>query len=80
MVQAGNVVKANDAALVSINQMTPITVAFTVPERELPEIRRRQNAGTLVVEAEEPATGRLLGKGDLTFVDNTVDRATGTIR
>jgi multidrug efflux system membrane fusion protein len=50
-----------------------------VPERELPEIRRRQNAGSLVVEAEEPASGRSLGRGALTFVDNTVDRATGTI-
>ena len=79
MVQAGNVVKANDAMLVSINQVAPIYLTFAVPERELPEIRRRQNAGRLSVEAEEPATGRLLGRGDLTFVDNTVDRATGTI-
>ena len=79
MVQAGNVVKANDAVLVSINQVVPIYLTFAVPERELPEIRRRQNAGALAVEAEEPATGRRLGRGELTFVDNTVDRATGTI-
>lgn len=79
MVQAGNVVKANDAVLVSINQVVPIYLTFAVPERELPEIRRRQNAGRLAVEAEEPATGRRLGRGELTFVDNTVDRATGTI-
>ena len=79
LVQSGNVVKANDAVLVTINQIAPIYLTFAVPERELPEIRRRQNAGTLVVEAEEPAGGRSLGRGELTFVDNIVDRATGTI-
>lgn len=79
MVQAGNAVKANDAVLVTINQVAPIYLAFAVPERELPEIRRRQNAGSLAVEAEEPTTGRALARGELTFLDNTVDRATGTI-
>ena len=79
LVQSGNVVKSNDAVLVTINQIAPIYLAFAVPERELPEIRRRQNEGSLVVEAEEPASGRSLGRGALTFVDNTVDRATGTI-
>ncbi len=79
LVQSGNVVKSNDAVLVTINQIAPIYLTFAVPERELPEIRRRQNAGTLVVEAEEPASGRSLGRGELTFVDNIVDRATGTI-
>jgi len=79
LVQSGNVVKSNDAVLVTINQIAPIYLTFAVPERELPEIRRRQNQGSLVVEAEEPASGRSLGRGALTFVDNTVDRATGTI-
>ena len=79
LVQSGNVVKSNDAVLVTINQIAPIYLTFAVPERELPEIRRRQNEGSLVVEAEEPASGRSLGRGALTFVDNTVDRATGTI-
>ena len=79
LVQSGNVVKANDAVLVTINQIAPIYLTFAVPERELPEIRRRQNEGSLVVEAEEPASGRSLGRGALTFVDNAVDRATGTI-
>ena len=79
LVQSGNVVKANDAVLVTINQIAPIYLTFAVPERELPEIRRRQNAGSLVVEAQEPGNGKSLGRGELTFVDNTVDRATGTI-
>jgi membrane fusion protein, multidrug efflux system len=79
MVQAGNVVKANDAALVTINQVEPVYVSVALPERELAEIRRRQAEGPLAVEAEEPSTGKLLARGDLTFIDNTVDRATGTI-
>jgi len=79
MVQAGNVVKANDATLVTINQLTPIYVSLAVPERELPEIRRRQAEGGLAVDAEEPATGKPIARGELTFIDNTVDRTTGTI-
>ncbi|HTR04720.1 MAG TPA: efflux RND transporter periplasmic adaptor subunit [Thermoanaerobaculia bacterium] len=78
-VQAGNVVKANDAVLVTINQVVPIWVAVAVPERDLAELRRRQAAGPLAVAAEDPATGRPLAEGELTFIDNTVDRATGTI-
>jgi len=42
LVHAGNVIKANDAALVVIDQMQPIYVAFSVPERVLPQIRARQ--------------------------------------
>jgi multidrug efflux system membrane fusion protein len=79
MVQTGNLVKPNDATLVSINQVVPIYVAFAVPERELDEIRRRQAQGRLAVVAQDAATGRPISKGELTFVDNTVDRATGTI-
>jgi membrane fusion protein, multidrug efflux system len=79
MVQVGNVVKANDATLVTINQITPIYVAFAVPERDLAEIRRRQAEKPLAVDAEDPAKGKALARGELTFIDNTVDRTTGTI-
>jgi multidrug efflux system membrane fusion protein len=79
MVQIGNVVKANDAVLVTINQLAPIYLAFAVPERELPEIRRRQAQGGLEVEAEDPTSGKNIARGRLTFIDNAVDRTTGTI-
>ncbi len=79
MVQAGNIVKANDATLVTINQVSPIYVSVAVPERDLPEIRRRQAEGRLRVDAEDPAAGKALASGELTFIDNTVDRTTGTI-
>jgi len=79
MVQIGNIVKANDVPLVSINQVVPIYLAFAVPERELDEIRKRQAQGKLAVQAEDAASGKPISQGELTFVDNTVDRATGTI-
>jgi multidrug efflux system membrane fusion protein len=79
MVQAGNVVKANDAALVTINQVAPVYVAVAVPERDLREIRERQARGGLAVDARDPVGGRSIAVGQLTFIDNTVDRTTGTI-
>jgi len=57
----------------------PIYLAFAVPERELDEIRKRQAQGKLAVQAEGAASGKPISQGELTFVDNTVDRATGTI-
>jgi multidrug efflux system membrane fusion protein len=79
MVQVGNVVKANDVPLVTINQLVPVYVSVAVPERDLSEIRRRQAQGPLAVQAEDAVTNRPIAGGTLTFIDNTVDRATGTI-
>ena len=53
-VNRGNVVKANDSVLVTINKLTPIYATFTIPEKELPEIKRHLAGGKLVVEAEVP--------------------------
>jgi membrane fusion protein, multidrug efflux system len=77
MVKEGNLVKANDVPLVVINQIHPIYVTFSVPEKELPEIRRRFNSGlTVIARAANtpPSTGKL------TFIDNAVDQTTGTIK
>jgi len=80
MVQKGNVVKANDTpALVTINQITPINVSFSVPEQELPEIKRYRAAGGLRVEAIVPQSALRPGEGRLTFIDNQVNTQTGTI-
>lgn len=76
----GNVVKAPDDTLLTINQIHPIYVQFAVPERYLPEIRRQMAEHTLKVTA---AYQNLTGEppaGDLTFVDNAVDTSTGTIQ
>lgn len=80
-VHPGNVVRANEnPALVTINQVNPVYVAFSVPETELPEIRRHLVAGELKVEALLPADGQVAESGRVSFVDNMVDTATGTIR
>ncbi|NMC72294.1 MAG: efflux RND transporter periplasmic adaptor subunit, partial [Myxococcales bacterium] len=80
LVTAGNVVPAGgDKPLVVIHQLRPIHVSFAVPERELPEIRTRQAAAPLPVEAL-PRGATAPSRGRLAFVDNTVDPATGTIQ
>ena len=75
-------VKANDVGnpMVVINRIHPIYVSFTVPEAQLEQIKRHQVGGKLPVEAT--VTGQPGGtvRGRLTFVDNTVDPTTGTIR
>ncbi|MBL0225419.1 MAG: efflux RND transporter periplasmic adaptor subunit [Geobacteraceae bacterium] len=79
-VDRGNVVKANDTTLVTINRLTPIHASFTIPEKELPEVKRHLAAGRLTVEAEVPGSPGIREKGVVSFFDNTVDPATGTIR
>ncbi len=84
LLQAGNLVKANDAnPLVVINQVKPIYVAFSEPEQALDEIRRRMTDAPLTVSVagkEDSDVARPLAQGRLVFVDNAVDQTTGTIR
>lgn len=79
-VNQGNVVKANDSALVTINKLTPIYATFTIPEKELSEIKRQLAGGKVFVEAEVPGQAGETEKGVITFLDNSVDAATGTIK
>ena len=80
MVKEGNVVKAPDDSLVTINQVHPIYVTFSVPEQDLPAIRRRMREASLMVLAEVPGDGGDPARGELSFVDNTVDAGTGRIK
>lgn len=76
----GDVVKAPDDTLVTLNQIHPVYVEFSVPERYLPEIRKQMAAHMLKVFASfDNMTGEP-AEGDLTFVDNSVDPSTGTIQ
>lgn len=79
-VDRGNVVKANETVLVTINKLTPIHATFTIPEKELSEIKRQMAGGRLTVEAEVPGSVGIRERGVVSFFDNTVDPATGTIR
>jgi multidrug efflux system membrane fusion protein len=80
LVQQGNIVKAEDINLVVINQIIPIYVAFSVPEQYLSEIKKFMAMGKLKVEAVIPNDQEDPMKGVITFIDNTVDSSTGTIR
>jgi multidrug efflux system membrane fusion protein len=75
----GNVVKADETALVTLNQLTPIYVSFSVPERELGRIKRAQAGGELPVQATIPGDDGSPEIGVLTFIDNSVDSTTGMI-
>lgn len=80
-VYQGNVVRANDqTALVTINQIKPIYVTFSVPENNLDKIRTAQALGTLAVRAYVDGSKQHPVDGRLSFIDNTVDRTTGAIK
>ena len=79
-VNRGNVVKANDTVLVTINKFAPIYAVFTIPEKELSDVKRYMSAGKVAVQAEVPGSGGISEKGVITFLDNSVDQTTGTIR
>ena len=80
MIHQGNLVKANDTpVMVSINQVAPIYVTFAIPEQNLADVKKYMAAGKLKVAAVIPNDARP-AEGQLSFVDNTVDTATGTIK
>lgn len=80
LVHAGNVVRGNDGrSLVVIRSLEPIYVRFAVPEEYLPAVQARMKAGPISVEARPRGAGSEPAVGDLTFIENAVDSATGKI-
>ncbi|CEA06433.1 RND family efflux transporter MFP subunit [Pseudomonas saudimassiliensis] len=81
-VDAGNLVSSSDTeGLVTITQMRPITVEFTVAEPDVPALRRAVNSGeTLAVQALDRSEQQVLATGELLTLDNQIDIATGTLR
>ncbi|MDJ0387752.1 efflux RND transporter periplasmic adaptor subunit [Roseomonas sp. E05] len=89
-VDPGNLVSAGDTTgIVSITQMRPIGVSFTIPQAELPRLRRAMAAGPVAVEtvpssggtASQPvAQPEAPARGTVMTVDNQVDSATGTVK
>ena len=81
MANQGNLIKANaDTSLVVVNQIQPIYVTFSVPEQYLSEIKKYMASGKLKVEAFISGEETTPEQGVLTFIDNTVDMTTGTIK
>jgi membrane fusion protein, multidrug efflux system len=80
-VKSGNLVQAagGGAPLVTINTMDPILVGFSIPERQLDEIRKYQNDRQMRIEILPDRNAPPAAEGKLVFVDNTVTPQTGTV-
>lgn len=77
-VYQGSLVQPNDV-LVSITQIDPINVSFTLPERELVPVQEARAKGNVPVNVEMGLAGQETKTGRLIFIDNAVDTASGTI-
>ena len=78
-VKVGNFVRSADATpLATINQLSPVYVSFTVPQRVLPDIRQALAAETATVEAIVPGDQRR-ARGVVSMIENAVDPATGMV-
>ena len=78
--KAGNIITANTTDLATIYQVEPIYVTFAVPEARLGDIKRYSEANKLAVTARAQDGSGGVETGELTFIDNTVDTSTGTIK
>ncbi len=83
LVDAGNLVSTSDTTgIITINEVSPIAVTFTLPQGEFQRLARVSNnfSRVLVTEAYSQETDEHLGKGELVVVDNRVDPATATVQ
>jgi RND family efflux transporter MFP subunit len=79
-VYPGSLVQPSGTPLVTISQIEPINVSFTLPERELPVLQKAMAAGELPVVAQVDGSNAPARTGQLAFIDNSVDSSSGTIR
>ncbi len=80
-VHEGDLVRANDVgAMVTINQLSPIYVTFGVPQQHLATLTRYRSDAMLTVKVVPPGFDEAPEKGELTFMDNTIDPTTGTLK
>ncbi len=82
LVDEGNLVHASDSTgIVVITQDQPIAVLFSLPEDNLPQVRRALRSGQpLAVEAFNRAMNQVLATGNVIAMDNQIDPTTGTVR
>ena len=80
MVKQGNIVAMNTTDLITIAEVQPIYVTFSVPEANLADVKRYMGEGKLPVTATPQDDASKKETGVLTFIDNTVDATTGTIK
>ncbi len=80
-VDVGNLVSAGSTNIVSVTQLNPISVVFSMPEDSVREVASQVAEGkTLNVDAYDRAQTKLLATGRLEAIDNTIDTTTGTVK
>jgi membrane fusion protein, multidrug efflux system len=77
-VDQGNIVNANDTEITTVNQIQPVKVSFAIPEKELADIKKHMTNERLQMQAFISGDTRPEA-GELNFVDNFIDKTTGTI-
>ena len=80
-IDPGNIVHANDTTpIVILTQTKPISVVFTLPEKNLDDVRQAMARGAVSVVAYDQDDSKPLATGTLMLVDNVIDQTTGTIK
>lgn len=80
VISAGNAIKANDTVLLTINQVSPIDVFFTIPQASLPAVQRQMAKGKLAAKAYLDDATEAPAAGELTFIDNSADQESLMVR
>ena len=80
LVDIGNVVTANSTTLLVIQRLEPVYADFTIPENELTAVQQNMARGTLTTEVRLPDDSQGAREGKLTFLDNSVQEGTGTVK
>lgn len=81
LVDAGNVVKSNEGALLLVQRLDPIYADFTVTERDLPEVQKQMAGGMLKTQVRLPSDSESETRtGNLIFLDNAVQDGSGTVK
>ncbi|QCI68903.1 efflux RND transporter periplasmic adaptor subunit [Phreatobacter stygius] len=76
---AGTLISAAGTPLNTLVQLSPIYVTFNPSEADLVEIQKARGNGKIETEVRVPSEAQARHRGELTFIDNSVDRSTGTI-
>jgi membrane fusion protein, multidrug efflux system len=79
LINEGNAIKANDVPIMTVNQIKPIYVSFSLPESDLAAVRRHMAEGPLELDAAIPGESAPPERGTIDFLDNSVTNTTGTI-
>ncbi|MCK1616505.1 efflux RND transporter periplasmic adaptor subunit [Bradyrhizobium sp. 159] len=80
-IDPGNIVHPTDATgLVILTQLEPISIIFTLPSTDIPDVQKAIASGEASVDAYDAANTHKLDHGSLMLIDNQVDASTGTVR